>query len=111
MLFDTANFAAANISAQVDVAMLMAMQPGQQASIVLPCKVQLHGKEKTLDVAVSVIALANGELAVSSLKPVVLSLADFELVAGVQALQEIAKLNSIAVQVPVMFNLVFAKAS
>ena len=65
MLFDTANFAASNISAQVDVAMLMVMQPGQQASIVLPCKVQLHGKQKTLDVAVSVIALANAELAVS----------------------------------------------
>ena len=110
MLFDTANFATANITTKIDVAKVSGLKVGESMSLVLPCFVQLHGKEKTLDVAVSVVALAQGQLQVSSVKPVILALADFELIQGVQALQEIAKLNSIAVQVPVTFNLRFAKA-
>ncbi|MDN3640790.1 YceI family protein [Simiduia curdlanivorans] len=111
MLFDTANFAMAKISTKVDVAKVNALKLGESMAMVLPCVVQLHGKEKTLEVAVSVVALAQGQLQVASIKPVVLALADFELIQGAQALQDIAKLNSIAVQVPVMFNLRFAKAN
>ncbi|BFM12693.1 hypothetical protein R50072_28460 [Simiduia litorea] len=110
MLFDTANFATASISTKVDMATVNGLKVGESMSLVLPCLVQLHGKEKTLEVTVSVVALAQGQLQVSSVKPVILALADFELIQGVQALQEIAKLNSIAAQVPVTFNLRFAKA-
>jgi len=57
-----------------------------------------------------VIAVTTDDkLVVSSKNPIMIQASDFGLVAGIQKLQELAKLPSIATAVPVSFVLTFTK--
>lgn len=68
----------------------------------------MHGIEKKIKVSATVIQVGNKVIA-SSTKPVIISALDFKLEGGVAKLQELAKLSSIALSVPVSFVLVFDK--
>lgn len=106
MLFNTAKFATAEVTAEVDVAGLK-LRPGEYRDLPLTLSVSLHGISKSLPVTCRVTGLSDGGLSVINRSPVLISAADFGLQAGVQALQAVAKLNSIAAQVPVNVMLVF----
>jgi hypothetical protein len=54
-----------------------------------------------------VAKLSDKQFIVSSLQPILLNAKNFSLVAGVQKLQELAKLPSISNAVPVSFVLTF----
>jgi len=56
---------------------------------------------------VFVTRIDGGRVEVASAEPVVLSLADFELEAGLEALRNIANLPSITASSPVTFTFVF----
>ncbi|UTA48712.1 YceI family protein [Simiduia sp. 21SJ11W-1] len=106
MLFNTAKFASAQVAAKVDLKAL-ALKPGEFLDIDQPLTLTLHGTSKTLSARCRVTALAGGGYSVVSLAPVLVQAADFGLAAGVQALQAVAKLSSIATQVPVQVALVY----
>ena len=110
LLFETAKFPAANISAQVDPVLLAAAVNGGVVTADLPVTLSLHGIEQALTVPVVVVGEGDQRLRVLTARPVMVNAADFGLGAGVTALREIAGLKAISVAVPVTLQLVFIPA-
>lgn len=111
LLFDTVNFPAANISAQVDPAVLAVVAGGGVVTSDIEITLSLHGEQATLTVPVVVFGEAGDVLRVVTSRPVVVNAGEFGLVAGVSALREIAGLSAISTAVPVTFALVFVPVS
>ncbi len=109
MLFETAQFPSAQLTAKVDAAVLNGLKPGQVVHQETTIEVGLHGKTATMNADLQITGLENGKFSVVTAKPIVLYVGDFDLTAGVQKLQEVAKLPSISLAVPGTVNLVFSK--
>jgi hypothetical protein len=58
-------------------------------------------------VTVQVSRKADNGIVATSIQPILISAADFDLISGIEILQNLAGLNSIGLTVPVNFNLVF----
>jgi len=110
LLFETAKFPAANISAQVDPVTLAVAADGGVVTADLPVTLSLHGAEQTLTLPVVVVGEGGNRLRVLTSRPVVVNAADFGLDSGITALREIAGLKAISVAVPVTLQLVFVPA-
>jgi polyisoprenoid-binding protein YceI len=110
LLFDTAKFPAANISAQVDPVILAATADGGVVTADLPITLSLHGIEQTLTAPVVVVGEGDNRLRVLTSRPVMVNAVDFGLDSGITALREIAGLKAISVAVPVTLQLVFIPA-
>jgi polyisoprenoid-binding protein YceI len=109
MLFDTANFAKAKVSAVVTPDIIATAAEGGTAAISLPATLSLHGIEKSLAIPVVVVGDEEGSIQVFSTHPVLINAADFGLEAGVAALQAVAGLKSVSTAVPVTFHLAFSR--
>ena len=109
LLFETADFPSATVSAEIDPAVLEEVAKGGTVSTEVPVRLNLHGVEEALSVPVTVFS-DGGSLSVVSSRPVVINAADFGLASGVEALREVAGLNSISTAVPVTLNLRFSHA-
>ncbi len=107
MLFDTANFATAQVSVKVDPAAIAAMSPGDSSEMAVTANLNLHGETREVPATVIVARSGESRLLVVSKEPVIVNASQFRLVEGVQALQEIAGLPSISLSVPVTFVLTF----
>lgn len=107
MLFNVVNYPEASLSAQVDLKMLNGMKVGEIKTIPLTVDLSLYDHQQKIDTKVSVTALSDGAFQVNTLKPIVVDTALFDLTDGVKALQDIAKLDSIATSIPVTAQFVF----
>lgn len=107
MLFNVVNYPEASLSAQVDLKALNAMKVGEIKTIPLTIDLSLHDHQQQIDTKVSVSALSDGAFQVNTLKPIVIDTNAFELGDGVKALQDVAKLDSIATSIPVTAQFVF----
>jgi polyisoprenoid-binding protein YceI len=110
LLFETVQFPAATISAQLEPALLAAAAEGGVLTADVPITLTLHGQEKALSMPVVVVAEGDGRLRVFSARPVLVNAGDFGLEAGVAALQKIAGLQSISNAIPVTLHLLFVPA-
>jgi polyisoprenoid-binding protein YceI len=107
-LFETATFPTAQITAQVDPAVIAAAAEGGVVTTSVPVTLSLHGIEKTLTTTVVAVGEGDGTLSVFTASPIIINAADFGLEAGVAALQKIAGLQSISHAVPVTLHLMFS---
>lgn len=107
LLFNTTEFPGARLSASVDPVRLDKLAPGQQMTLDLAFDLELHGMVRSLQAAVKVSRLDDA-IEVTTLAPLIINAADFDLDAGVAALQAVAGLNSISTAVPVTARLVFS---
>ncbi len=110
LLFETVKFPSAQLSAQADLAVLAEAAKGGVVIAELPVTLSLHGKDKTLTIAVVVVGEGDGNLRVFSARPVLINAADFGLESGVTALQQVAGLKAISTVVPVTLQLLFVQA-
>lgn len=108
MLFETAKFPVANITAEVSTEILNAVAQGGTVSLEVPVTVSLHGMEKTVNAALIAVGEAGGPMRVFTAHPILLSAADFALESGIAALQEIAGLEAISRAIPVSLHLHFS---
>jgi hypothetical protein len=108
MLFETAKFPAANISAHVDAELLQAVTEGGLVLTDVALTVSLHGMEQTVSASLVAVGEEGGRLRVYSSKPILLNAAGFELESGVEALREIAGLKAISTAIPITVHLVFS---
>lgn len=102
MLFETENFPEAVLTAKI----MEDLSGDDVKTIKTEATLNLHGVTRKLNVEVMVMRSVDQLIAVSK-KPVIISADDFNLGKGIAALQEVAKLSSIATAVPVNFILVF----
>lgn len=105
LLFQTERYPRARLSAQLDMKQLRAIAPGDQGTVTAEAELSLHGQRATLTINAAVAHLDDGSLLVSSEEPLVVTASQFELLAGVERLREIAGLPSISPAVPVTFRL------
>jgi polyisoprenoid-binding protein YceI len=108
MLFNTAEFPTANVSAEVDPEILAEAAQGGTVSTEVPVNLSLHGVEQKVTVPLLVFS-DGGNLRVVSARPVLLRANDFGLTAGIDALRNVAGLSAISTAVPVTLNLQFQR--
>lgn len=108
-LFEVEGFPLATLTAQVDPAMVSDITPGKTQPADVEFTLDLHGMKQTLAAKLQVTGLENGGLLVSTTWPIEVKSALFGLDKGIKVLQEIAKLNSILLSVPVNAQLVFVQ--
>lgn len=109
MLFETAKFAKATISADVDAAKLKALKPGQTAAISADVTVDVHGQQQSEKATLQVTGLEAGKLLVTTGAPIVINAGNYKLLEGIEKLRQVAGLDSISPIVPVTAKLVFAQ--
>ena len=109
LLFNTAEFPTATISAQVDLAPLRALAIGAQTELVAEAELSVLNQATTLTVQVALARLDADTLLVASAQPLVVDANQLGLGAGVEKLREIAGLPSISPAVPVSFRLTFSE--
>lgn len=108
LFFEVTQYPQAVVTAELDVQELAQIDSGAPLEIVKPFTLSLHGVEATAEAHLRVVAV--GGLAwVSTVRPILISAADFGLEGGVSALQKIAGLEAIAAVVPVSIDLKFVK--
>lgn len=110
-LFDVIDFPAAQITAMIEPELVNAMTVGQQELSAVAGKLELHGQSQELNFDVVITKLADDTLFVVSATPVILNVADYQLVGGVEKLRELAGLPSISLAVPVSFYLTLNAAN
>jgi hypothetical protein len=108
LLFETDLYPRATLKGNVDMDKVMALENGDYAVMDVTLSLDLHGNTHSIDAAVNVARLGD-EIHVSTIQPLVLSAADFELTGGIEKLREVAGLQNIATQVPVTAHLVFSR--
>ena len=104
LLFNVANFPRATVSAQLSDAQLMALKSGGSVAESVSVSVALHGKTVSKQVELAA-AQSGGTVRVTTTQPIVITAAEFDLEAGVAALQTIAGLNAISRSIPVTVDL------
>jgi polyisoprenoid-binding protein YceI len=106
MLFDVTNFALATFVADIDKS-LTKMPLGMTKDVSVDG--QLTIKDKTVQVSflVNITSLENGKVKATTIKPTIINASQFGLDNGIDALQEIAMLNSISKTVPLTFSVTF----
>ena len=109
LLFNTAMFPTADVTTQIDPAVLTAVTAGSSVSVDVPVTLSLHGMEKTLTASLVAIGTADGGMRVFTARPVLVSASQFGLDEGLAALQKIAGLNAISAAVPVTLDLTFKR--
>lgn len=106
MLFETELFSEASISAAIDLDAMAAMDAGASETIQLNFSLSMRETSRSYTAEVMVTRLEGG-LVASTLKPVIVTAEEFDLLTGVEALREVAGLPSISRAVPVSFTVVF----
>ncbi|MGO1189246.1 MULTISPECIES: YceI family protein [Vibrio] len=107
MLFQVANYPEANLSAKLNIEPLKALKVGESMVMPVDFELALHDNVQRITAPVSVVALADGGLQVTTIESVVVYANKFDLDGGVKALQEVANLNAIAMGIPVNAQFVF----
>lgn len=107
LLFELERFVSAEFTGQVDMRFIEALPVGQIKYLPLAGDINLHGNKQAVTTKVQLIKLARNRFAVNAVKPVLLNAKQYDLVAGIEKLREIAGLNRISNAVPITFNLVF----
>lgn len=105
LLFDTARFPEATVTARVDLGPLRALGPGEQAELATEAQLGLHGATVNLTINATVARLDGDTLLVTSSEPLVVNAGQLGLADGVNRLREIAGLSAISPAVPVTFRL------
>ena len=107
MLFNTEQFASAEVAAKIDAAMIAELKAGQSLDMTVEGVLEMHGEMRPLLMEVVIARSGASRMLVMSKKPVVINAPEFNLADGVEALREIAGLPSISLAVPVSFVLSF----
>ncbi|MBB1074806.1 YceI family protein [Rhodoferax sp. 4810] len=109
ILFETAQFQDATLTAQLDTAALDALKVGEMVELTSAATLSLHGVNQAIKVTVTVAKLNATTLFVANKKPVILDAAQFNFTAALEQLRELAGLPVISRAVPVNFHLTFVQ--
>ena len=108
LFFEVMQYPEAVVTAQLDMQELAQVESGAPLELVKPFTLSLHGIESTGEAHLRIVSVG-GRAWVSTVRPILISAADFGLEGGVAALRKIAGLEAIAAVVPVSVNLKLVK--
>jgi polyisoprenoid-binding protein YceI len=110
ILFETAQFPQATLTGRIDAAALANLAAGGTTQMSVAGSLAMRGQTLPVALDVLVAKLSQSRIVVASLQPVVVVASQVDLVAGVEALREVAGLPSISPAVPVSVVLTFSHA-
>ncbi len=110
MLFKVDQFPTATFRANVEVAFLQTGQVGTSSELSLAGELTIHGVTIKTTVPVKINRVSADRVQVFPIRPMIISAASFGMTEGLEALREIAGLQSIGPVVPVSFLLVFQQS-
>ena len=108
LFFEVMQYPEAVVTAQLDMQELAQVESGAPLELVKPFTLSLHGVESTAEAHLRIVSVG-GRAWVSTVRPILISAADFGLEGGVAALRKISGLEAIAGVVPVSVNLKLVK--
>jgi len=106
-LFNTSTFPKATFSTQLAADQVSSLTVGNSEKLQVEGTIDLHGQSQKITAEVLVTKVNEQRLLVASLQPLLIKAQDFDLVAGINKLQELAGLPSITHTVSVNFVLNF----
>ena len=109
LIFDIENFHELLISIKLDKNQFASLAISSPVAMAVNTTISLHGISKKIRANLLVTRLQTGCLLINSLQPMIISLADFDLLDNLEKLRSIAKLKSISNTVPVTLNLFYLK--
>ena len=109
IIFDVENFQELLISIKLDADRMASLSIGNSIVMEVNTKISLHGISKEITASLLVTRLQKDCVLITSMYPIILSLADFGLLGNLEELRTRAKLDSIANTVPVTLNLFYLK--
>ena len=108
-VFETAKFAQADISGQVDAEAVGKLAVGESVHLKQPLTLDIHGKQIQLEADLSAQRVSADKIMVSTLSPVLLDVKALDMSGGVAKLVEVMGLSSIVEQIPVSFHAEFVR--
>ncbi|MBB1270325.1 YceI family protein [Shewanella sp. SR44-3] len=109
LLFEVAKYPKLEITGHVNPKLINDLPLGSTLVTQITATIQLHGQQVNKDIDVLVAKLTPTTLVVTSMTPVIVMANEFDLVAGVEKLRDIAGLSSISMAVPVSFVLTLSQ--
>lgn len=110
LLFNTMKFAEATVTADIPSSVMESVKSGNLSETEVDMTLGLHGMSQSVTASVLVTATSDGQVLISTTAPVLIKAADFGLESGVEALRQVAGLDSISTTVPVVFSLVLTES-
>lgn len=110
LFFETFKFPTATITSKIDASFLNDLTTVRRKTVPVSYTIDLHGVTKTYDAQVAVTLLTEDLVSVASTTPISVSVADFELMGGLEKLQEAANVTIIP-SATISFDFVFARNS
>jgi hypothetical protein len=111
LLFNVAQFPLATIKAQVEIAGYEDLEIGARTGAEIEIDVEANGESATYYAIVNVTRIDEGAVSVSAAEPIMVDATEFGYGAGIEALRNVAGLDSISVIVPVTFDIVLERGS
>jgi polyisoprenoid-binding protein YceI len=108
-LFETAKFSEASFNAKLNYDDVDAIAVGSSKILSVKGLLDLHGQQQEITLEVMLARLSESSMVVTTMQPVIIKAQDFALVAGINKLQALANLPSIAHAVPVSFVVTLKK--
>jgi polyisoprenoid-binding protein YceI len=109
LLFETATFPAANLTAVIDPAVVAALTPGAVKQLTVNAELRIHGQVVPVVIDLVAANVGGDRLLVTSREPVIVNAAQLGLADGIERLRAVAQLPSISPAVPVTFVLQFSE--
>jgi len=106
-LFNVEKYPTAAVTVNFDNALLSELVAGSVINQTFDAEITLHGVTKTLATPLTVTKLSSGAITVTNQTPIIINATEFALDTGIEELQKIAKLDAIAITVPVSFQLTY----
>ena len=110
-VFETGQFANAEISGKVEMSAINKLQEGETISLQQPLLINIHGKKINFNADLSIQRNMNNKITVSTRTPVILDIKQMGMTEGVARMVEVMGLSSIVEQVPVSFDGIFTRNS
>ncbi|MFC4259065.1 cellulose binding domain-containing protein [Marinobacter lacisalsi] len=109
MLFNTGQTPTATVAIELgeNLSQVQGLDAGDVMTLEVPAQVQISGETREINSQLRVQHLGEQRFLVSSAQPLIITADQFGLEGGVEALREVAGLNSISIAVPVDFALFF----
>jgi hypothetical protein len=98
----------ARITASVDKGIIHSLILGDTLTTNISFGIEINDNSHDYQSRISLSKLKNGDLLATTTSPVLLNATDFDLVAGIEKLREIAGLNSIVTTIPITASWVFS---
>jgi len=108
LFFETFQYPEAKVSLSVDPSVVADLAQVRRKVVRLPFTLELHGEQKQLEADLALTLIGDDLVAVSTNDPVTIALSDFNLIGGLEKLQEAANVEIIP-STTVTFELIFKR--